>query len=153
SDNVQQGENEPKVLFVGTRHANEWISSEVPLHLAAYLLNNYNTDPEIQSLVDQADIWFIPVLNPDASGFIVTDDPAWRKNRRPNTTNSDGTNCKMVSSVGVDLNRNYATNAWSDLNLENSTYFSAYCDSDAFKGPAPFSESETQAIRNLMGGM
>jgi len=100
-------EDEPDVLFVGLHHAREWISAEVPFYLAANLVQNYATDSTVTMLVDNSEIWIVPVLNPDGLEYsrLGGIDPEsdmgrrrlWRKNRRDN---GDGTH-------GVDLNRNY----------------------------------------------
>jgi hypothetical protein len=58
----------------------------------------------------------------------------WRKNRRDN---GDG-------SYGVDLNRNYGFK-WGYDDEGSSPQSNSY----TFRGPAPFSEPETQAIRRL----
>jgi hypothetical protein len=78
----------------------------------------------------------VPCLNPDGYVYNETTNPAgggmWRKNRRDN---GNGT-------FGVDLNRNYAQ-GWGVDNQGSSPNSS----SDVYRGPSPFSEPETQAIR------
>ncbi len=164
SDNVDQPEGEPGILFVGTHHAREWISAEIPLHLADYLLANYDSCDEVKALVDSSEIWIVPVTNPDGYEYSQIDDKIndpykphphrdWRKNR--NLNQDMRMYCAMQGgvggpAVGVDINRNYGAPPqpdWDQLSNEN---FSSSCDSIEFKGPYPFSESETQAIQNLM---
>ncbi len=65
SDNPNQRELEPEVRIVGCHHGNEWPSAEIPLYLAHYLLENYNFNNQIKNLVDNREIWIIPMLNPD----------------------------------------------------------------------------------------
>jgi len=65
SDNPTKTENEQRLLFVGTHHAQEWISAEVPFQLAKYLVQKYNSNPDIKAIVDNTEIWIIPVVNPD----------------------------------------------------------------------------------------
>lgn len=65
SDNPNQREFEPEVRIVGCHHGNEWPSSEIPLYLAHYLLENYNTNNDVKNLVDNREIWIIPMFNPD----------------------------------------------------------------------------------------
>lgn len=132
SDNpaVDEDEDEASVLFVGCHHAREWISVEVSLYLAEYLTDNYATDPEIQSLVDNQQIWIVPVLNPDGYVYTHTTDRSWRKNRR--------------GGYGVDLNRNYGY-MWG---YDNEGSSGSTGDSD-YRGASAFSEPETQALRDL----
>ena len=134
SDNVTNEEgDEPDVLFMGGTHAREWISVEVPFYLAKYLVEHYSTDQKVKQLVDSREIWIVPLVNPDGLEYSRTDDRLWRKNRRDN---GDGT-------FGVDPNRNFGYK-WGQ---QGSSGDSA---SNTYRGPAPFSEPETQAIRKLV---
>ena len=132
SDNVAQEEDEPEVLFTGCHHAREWISVEVPIYLAKYLVENYDAHALIRSYVDNGEIWIVPMLNPDGHQYTIDVDRLWRKNRR----NNGG------GSYGVDLNRNYSY-MWGGAGSSPDPW------SDIYRGPASFSEPETQAIRDL----
>ncbi|MCK4432155.1 MAG: zinc carboxypeptidase, partial [Candidatus Aminicenantes bacterium] len=132
SDNVQMEEDEAGVLFLGCHHAREWISVEVPFLIGKYLVENYATNSEIKELVDQSEIWIIPLVNPDGLEYSIHFYRYWRKNMRDN---GDG-------SYGVDLNRNYGFK-WGYDNAGSSPIpFSG-----TYRGKSPFSEPETQAIR------
>jgi len=131
SDNPGQDEGEPAVLLVGCHHAREWISVEVPYFIGLHLLDSYGTDPEVTSLVDNGEIWVVPMLNPDGHQYSVDTYRLWRKNRRNNGT-----------SYGVDLNRNYAE-GWGGAGA------SSVPSSDTYRGTAPFSEPETQVFRDF----
>lgn len=132
SDNPDVDEGEPAVLLVGCHHAREWISVEVPFYIAQHLVDNYATDPDVQSLVDNGEIWVVPLLNPDGHQYTVDTYRLWRKNRR---NNGDGT-------YGVDLNRNYET-GWGGSGS------SGWSSSETYHGTAPFSEPETQVLRDF----
>jgi murein tripeptide amidase MpaA len=134
SDNVAQDEGEAGVLFTGCHHAREWISVEVPLLLAQYLLENYPSDPQVRRAVDQSEIWIVPLVNPDGLEYSIRHYRYWRKNRR---LNADG-------SFGVDLNRNYGY-AWG----YDDTGSSPEPASEVYRGAAAFSEPETRAVRDL----
>jgi len=134
SDNPALNEPEPGVLFLGCHHAREWISVEVPLLIARYLLEHYQDNSAIQGLVNEAQIWVLPLVNPDGLEYSIRVYRYWRKNRR---LNDDGT-------FGVDLNRNYGFN-WGIDNRGSSPNPA----SEVYRGPAPFSEPETRAVRDL----
>jgi murein tripeptide amidase MpaA len=134
SDNVYQDEQEAELFFVGCHHAREWISVEVPLLLGKYLVENYETNSQVKDLVDQCEIWIVPLLNPDGLEYSIHFYHYWRKNRRDN---GDG-------SFGVDPNRNYSYN-WG-LDNEGSSPFPS---SNVYRGTSAFSEPETQVIRDL----
>jgi hypothetical protein len=133
SDNPSEDENEPGALFLGCHHGREWISVEVPLYIAQYLTDNYDSDAGVKHLVDNCEIWIVPVVNPDGYEFSRTSDRMWRKNRRDN---GDDT-------FGVDLNRNYDY-MWGGAGSSGNT--SAW----NYRGPSAFSEPESQAIRDLV---
>ncbi len=65
SDNPNKKEDEAEVRIVGCHHGNEWPSSEIPLYLIAYLTEKYGTDSYITDLVDNREIWIMPIFNPD----------------------------------------------------------------------------------------
>lgn len=134
SDNVNIDEAEAEVIIIGCHHAREWISVEIPYLLGEYLVENYATDSQVRDLVDQSEIWIIPLLNPDGLQYSIHFYRYWRKNRRDN---GDGT-------LGVDLNRNYGY-LWGYDNEGSSPFPS----SNIYRGPSAFSEPETQAIRDL----
>ncbi len=134
SDNVTLDEDEAETIFLGCHHAREWISVEVPFLLGKYLVENYHSDVSIKNLVDQCEIWIIPLVNPDGLEYSIHFYRYWRKNRRDN---GDGT-------YGVDLNRNYEFQWGYDNNGSSPN-----TGSDVYRGTHPFSEPESQAIRNF----
>jgi hypothetical protein len=141
SDNPTVEEpNEPEVLYMGCHHAREWISVEMPMYLTNYLVNNYGTDPTVTRLVDEREIWIVPIVNPDGLEYSQTVYTMWRKNMRDN--NNDG---KFEQSQdGVDVNRNYGYK-WGYDDVGSSPYPS----DETYRGKYAFSEPEAQAIGNL----
>ncbi len=142
SDNVGVDEEEPEVLVMGCHHARELMTVEVTLHLINHLLTNYGTDPLATQLVDGREIWIAPMINPDGHVYVQNNHSDawwdwWRKNRRDN---GDGT-------YGVDLNRNYGY-MWGYDNVGSSGTTS----NELYRGTAPFSEPETQAVRDFCIG-
>lgn len=136
SDNVAVEEKEEaEVLYMGCHHAREIITPEVIIYFIHYLVENYGADPQVTFLVDNRQIWLVPMVNPDGHEYAFEVDLWWRKNRR---NNGDGT-------YGVDLNRNYGYK-WGYDDIGSSPFTS----SEVYRGPAPFSEPETQAIRDLV---
>ncbi|HLQ59583.1 MAG TPA: M14 family metallopeptidase, partial [Gemmatimonadales bacterium] len=115
----------PNVLFLGTHHAREWISTAVAMKLIRWLADSGAT------LVAAHDVWVIPVENPDGYQYTFTTDRYWRKNRRPNAN----------GSYGVDPNRNYPA-FWGVDDVGSSSYQYA----ETYRGTNPGSEPETQAV-------
>ena len=128
--------NQPAIVFMGTHHAREHVSTEIPLMLAQYLVDEYNSgNKAIQQLLQTRIIHIIPMVNPDGVEWDISTGTykMWRKNR---TKNADGT-------FGVDLNRNYGY-MWGGEGA------SANPSSDTYRGPTAFSEPETQAIKKFV---
>lgn len=134
SDNPNVDENEPEVMHTSIHHAREPASLISNIFYMWYLLENYGTDPEITYLVDNTEMYFIPMINPDGYIHNVTNDPNGGGMHRKNKRNVGSTN------PGVDLNRNYSYQ-WG------TTGVSANVNSDVYPGTAPFSEPETQAMK------
>ncbi|MCI0449632.1 MAG: immune inhibitor A [Chlorobi bacterium] len=139
SDNadVNESATEPAVYFDALHHAREPQAMAGTMYFMYWLLDNYNTNPEAKYLVDNREIYFVPVANPDGYVYNQTINPngggMWRKNRRNNG-----------SCFGVDLNRNY-NYGWGF----NSGSSNNPC-SDTYRGLSAASEPETQAIKNLV---
>lgn len=135
----------PRVLITSLHHAREGISLCAVLDFMKRLTTGYGVDPNITYLVDQREIWFIPVLNPD--GYQINQNTwtssgafgMWRKNARDNDSN--GT---INTQDGVDINRNYLYR-WGYDNVGSSNVPS----NESYRGTSAWSEPETRAIRDL----
>jgi hypothetical protein len=139
SDNPNIDEDEIEVLYTAAIHAREVITPEVLFHFMNYLTANYGSNPTITDLVNNRELWFIPVVNPDGYYYNQVTNPSgggmWRKNRR---NNGDG-------NFGVDLNRNYDY-MWA-YDDEGS---SPYTGDQTYRGTSAFSEPETQNMRDFI---
>lgn len=137
SDHPAATEDEPRILYNGVHHACELIGNEICLYMAHDLLGRYGSDPNVTRWLDSNQIFLIPILNPDGHAINMADlDTIWRKNTHDFNQNG----IFDPDSDGVDLNRNYDF-LWQygDPN-QGSRYF---------RGFAPFSENETQVLRQL----
>ncbi|NOX48763.1 MAG: hypothetical protein GXO89_17475 [Chlorobi bacterium] len=141
SDNVATEEDEPSVFYMAEHHAREPISLEVNMYVMNYLVSNYGTDPDVTNWIDNTQIWFTPLVNPNGHK-IVTDetDLWWRKNIRDNNANGQ---LDDDSYDGVDPNRNYGWNF-------GGTGSSSSPGSDTYHGPNAFSEPEILAMKNMV---
>lgn len=134
SDNPLVDEAEPEILYTSVHHAREPNSLSEVIFYMWYLLENYATSEEIQFLVNNSEMYFVPMVNPDGYIYNETTNPngggMWRKNRR---NNGGGT-------YGVDLNRNYSY-GWG------TTGVSFTPSNDTYPGTGAFSEPEVQAMK------
>jgi len=138
SDNPTVDEDKPEVLYTALHHAREPNSLSQLIFYMWYLLENYETDAEIRYLVDQTEMYFIPIVNPDGYVYNESTNPEggglWRKNRRG-----------IGSDIfGVDLNRNYGYEWGHDDQGSSPNTGSA-----TYRGEEGFSEPETQAVRDF----
>ncbi len=137
SDNPNINEGEPQVHYNALIHAREPQGMMTIMYYMYYLLENYGVNPEVTYLVNNREIYFVPCINPDGYEYNRQTYPngggMWRKNRRNNG-----------GSYGVVLNRNFGY-MWG----YNNTGSSGNPSSETYRGTAPFSEPETQAIRDF----
>lgn len=139
SDNPNVDENEPEVLYDAIHHAREPAGLSQLIFYMWYLLENYDSDPVVKQIVDNTELYFVPVVNPD--GYLYNEKirpdggGMWRKNRS--------------NTHGTDLNRNYdyyptgnpSSSVWGGQGTSTNT------SSDVYAGTGPFSEVETQAMK------
>lgn len=137
SDNPDVDETEPAVLYTALHHAREPNSASQLIFYMWYLLEHYAERPDIQAIVNNLEMYFVPCVNVDGYIYNETNNPNgggfWRKNRRDN---GDGT-------FGVDLNRNYGY-FWGDFGGSSPD-----TDSEIYRGPAEFSEPESRTMRDF----
>ncbi len=138
SDNPDVDEPEPEMFLNAVHHAREPMGMSQMIFFMWHLLENYDSNSDIKTLLNSTEIYFVPLVNPDGYVYNQTTNPngggLWRKNRK---NNGNG-------SFGVDLNRNYSY-AWGYDNTGSSPTSS----SDTYRGPSAFSEPETQILRNF----
>ncbi|GAB3495871.1 M14 family zinc carboxypeptidase [Amycolatopsis cihanbeyliensis] len=137
SDNVATDEDEPEVLFTANQHAREHLTAEMALYLANLLTDSHGTDSQITRLVNQREVWIIPMANPDGVEYDVATGQyrSWRKNREPNG-----------GSTGTDLNRNW------DYKWGCCGGSSGNPASNTYRGPSAESSPEVSAIADFVRG-
>mmetsp|Transcript_3075 Transcript_3075/g.5816 ORF Transcript_3075/g.5816 Transcript_3075/m.5816 type:complete len:743 (-) Transcript_3075:1709-3937(-) len=145
------GPSKPKyqLMMMGAMHGREWITPHAVIYTAMNILNGiHSKDEKVVRLLQETQIHFLPMLNPD--GYEFTRIPAtkspdarqWRKNRRSLCSKCD----RAVH--GIDLNRNWGIKGKSwGFGADRAT-------SEVYQGKHPFSEPEIAAVRDwlLKGG-
>ncbi len=141
SDNPWADEDEPEYFVNSLIHAREPMGLEASLRFMSHLCDNYGSDPQVTDLVDNREIYFVPVVNPDGYEYNRQTNPngggMWRKNRR----RVDSWN------YGVDLNRN-----WGYMWGYDNNGSSPDPGSEVYRGDSTFSEPETQVMREFING-
>jgi hypothetical protein len=129
--------NEKPILFVhSSMHAREYAPAALNLDFAKWLLNEYTSNAEAQWIVDNREVHLVFHMNPDGRK-IAENQIFQRKNTNQN-------HC-AGSTVGVDLNRNFAQ-TWG-VTVDGSS--GNEC-SEIYRGVSAESEPETQAVSNYI---
>ena len=163
SYNADIEEDEPKFLFLGQCHAEEIYGVEITMELINKFLHpgpQYHLQ-NMQAILQSSEVWVVPAYNPEGLTVVHGDsvdgnwlqDISYRKNKRDVNLNGifdfDNTAEAGNDSDGVDLNRNYNFNwifgdgAWVEDYGNYQSHF------DYYRGESPFSENETQIIRDF----
>ncbi|HEY3249713.1 MAG TPA: M14 family zinc carboxypeptidase [Ignavibacteria bacterium] len=134
----------PEVLYHALIHAREPESMETQFYYFYWLFENYNTDPVARYILNNREIYWVPVYNADGYVYNQTTNPngggMWRTNRHF-TSGSCGP---------VDPNRNYGTyQFWNSPNGGSSTN-ECSGGQGTYRGTLPFSEPETNNMKNFV---
>ncbi len=125
----------PRLLITAQIHAVEFIGSYVARRVAERLLSGYGKEVHITALLDAADVWVVPLLNPDGAQRI------W------DAGGISSLGGARFTANGVDPNRNFPfveSEGRSGWNSARATPGSAY-----YRGPHPLSEPECLALARL----
>ncbi len=142
SDNPNVEEDEPAVLFTALTHAREPVGMMSLFYFVQKLAEEYETDAELEYLINNREMWFIPVVNPDGYVYNEEIEPDGGGMHRKNRLD---TNCGDGTGRGVDLNRNYGYGWGSDNTGSSPNPCSA-----TYRGESSFSELETQVVRDFI---
>lgn len=172
---VNVNDGKPIFLNMGVHHAREWPAGENTMEWALELVKGFKAgDARLTGIVRSSRNIVVPIVNPDgfeasrAAGALAgqdggrdesVDDAAYlvagattggeyrRKNCRA-PDNSETAQCVTSAGIaepGVDPNRNYG-GLWGGPGAEASDV-----SAQTYRGPGPFSERETQNIKDLVG--
>lgn len=128
----------PRFLVVAATHAREISTCETALYFANQLLSGYGTNADATWILDNEEVWIVPVMNPDGRALV---EQGCMQRKNLNNTKGTCTQCDTYGSshYGVDLNRNCPT-GWGGAST-------SACDA-AYQGTAANSEPENQALLN-----
>ena len=175
SINANEEEDQPRILILGQCHAEEILGVEMSMTLIDWLLHPGDTpwgNNELPMFMHNLEIWIVPTHNPEGLRVVHgynengnwIQDESFRKNKTDVNENGildfsafhENGGIAGEDLDGVDLNRNYGLN-WEGGDdkyiphpsgcSDNPNYSSNY---DYYRGSIPFSETETQAIRDFV---
>ncbi|TTH84667.1 Carboxypeptidase B [Bagarius yarrelli] len=93
------GSTKPAIFMDCGFHAREWISPAFCQWFVQEAASTYGSDPQMTSLLNEMDVFVLPVFNVDGYEHSWKSDRMWRKTRSRKT----GSSC-----IGADPNRNFA---------------------------------------------
>ena len=127
----------PVLLVDGGHHGNENAGVAMALYLVDFLLENAARNATVARWLDEVELHTVPLVNPD--GYVAQ---------------------SRGNALGVNLNRNYDLDWGNQLGASNGVMGTVAHATDRSMpsvmvvaencGPGPFSEPETQAMRDLM---
>ena len=156
--NVRASDGRPAFVQYGLHHAREWPSGEWGMEYAIELLRNRDR-PRYANLLGKTRQFIFPVVNvdgfrvsrgagpspigaPDSPGSLLAPGASEyrRKNCRPAPGQARRPCSELDQETGVDLNRNYGY-------FFGGTGTEGTPSSEIYRGPAGFSEPETENVR------
>ncbi len=166
---IEKGPTSKKCLITAGIHAREWAPPTAVLTCFERLIAAYTASPigsvtcggrvfkpdAIKSIVENLNIYVVPMLNPEGYEYARGTDKFWRKNRAdpPPVIPPE---CVSQDNIGVDINRNFdiaweITNYYSPDALKGDgertvSASSNPCEFQVYKGPGKLSEPESKAI-------
>lgn len=128
----------PKGVFFAMSgiHAREYAPPELVSRWADLLINSYGNDADITAMLDHTEVHLVLQSNPDGRHVAETN----REVMRRKNLNPIGSDAQCGDSFGVDLNRNFPFRWGIDSGSSGDA-----C-AETYRGPAPASEPEVQAI-------
>ncbi|WNB93020.1 M14 family zinc carboxypeptidase [Bacillus sp. NEB1478] len=149
---VKLGRGDATVLYNGSHHAREWITTNILMEMIdqyseKYSLNGTMDGYNVAQVLNNTSIWFVPMTNPDGvtlqqkglSAFPATSQANLIK---MNAGSKDFKRWKS-NAQGIDLNRQYPAR-WKEIS--NNATAPSYKD---YKGKAPLETTEAKVLTTL----
>jgi carboxypeptidase T len=138
----------PRSLVMASIHARELTPAELAYRYIDLLVTGYGTNADITAILDNTEVWVIPVANPDGREIVEQGGTApYLQRKNANNTAGVCSNPPTASNqAGVDLNRN-ANFQWGGIGTSASPCTQTY------KGTSAASEPEQQALQTLWAAL
>nr|XP_023661569.1 carboxypeptidase B-like [Paramormyrops kingsleyae] len=130
----QSGSSKPAIFMDCGIHAREWISPAFCQWFVKEAVSTYGTNSQMTRLLDQMDVYVLPVFNIDGYRFTWSNNRMWRKTRSKNP----GSTC-----IGTDPNRNFNA-GWCTVGASKNPCSDTYC------GCKPESAVEVKAVADFL---
>lgn len=138
----------PALLFTAATHGDELITTEILIELVNRLLHGYGKDSRITKMIDEHDLYFVPVVNAD--GFSETD--RYDNNRDPNRSYPFPNNPNNKPTTSIEA----VIKLFVEKNIVGSIDFHAYGELIMYPWAythEPVEPAYAQAFHSLTGHM
>jgi extracellular matrix protein 14 len=144
--NEQANGRRHTILITGGVHAREWISTSTVNYVAWSFITSVDSDPMIARILEQFDIVFIPVMNPDGYEYTWEVDRLWRKSRQP-------TSLSICPGFDLDHAFGYRWEAIEHQDEECSQSYGGHVPFEAVEACqlADWARNQTQHGTNFVG--
>ena len=145
STNLVNSGKKSKILFTALHHARELLCANMILTIFVDTLHDLIYSSSTNQYWQYNDLIFIPVVNIDSHDIITKswDTSEWKVKQSIRKNQNQKYCSNRQTSIGVDLNRNYAFHFGSNEEDSNECR-------ETYRGPVSFSEKETQAVKQLV---
>nr|WP_246384481.1 M14 family metallocarboxypeptidase [Gracilibacillus halotolerans] len=147
---VKLGRGKTEIFMNGSHHAREWLTTNLLMEMIdtysqAYVKNTTVAGYNARQILNNASIWFVPMVNPDGVTLVQKGAFSAKRPAEVIRINGGSTNFNRwkANIRGVDLNRQYPAD-WAHIQLNRTS--PSYMN---HKGRAPLSEPETRAVYNF----
>jgi len=133
-------------LIDGCIHGSEWEAGEACLHLAEYLLINFNANETITHILNSSEVYIVPLFNPDGRQI----DYRFNENGIDLNRNFD-IDFGRIRGCSIPLGKLFGRIKIPYIETPRlNKWFPSFPPVLSNCGRRPFSEPESQAIRDLM---
>lgn len=146
------GNGKKEILMDASMHAREHMTTNVLMEMIDqysyhYVRGSKFGSYQVKSVLDQASIWFVPMMNPDGVTLVQSGLNAVANKDLVRKINGSSNVARWKANIrGVDLNRNFDA-TWSSIISTPPYNVPAFKN---YKGIAPFSEPEAKALRDFV---
>lgn len=135
----------PAILFTSLLHGREPGGNSVMIDWGQWLATEYGSDTMATYILDNAQVYIVPIMNPDAYEHNNPSGGNQRKNMNWTTP---------VASSGIDLNRNYSVGwGYDDYGSSPDPYSETYRGSAAASEPETYIFTDWFDLIDPLGGM
>ncbi|SDJ23125.1 M14 family zinc carboxypeptidase [Salimicrobium halophilum] len=147
---VKLGYGEDHVLYNGSHHAREWLTTILNMNMIEEYAKGYQGETSFptynaKQVLDGTTIWFVPMVNPDGVTLQQKGLSAFPEEVHSQLIqwNNGSTNFKRwkANAQGIDLNRQYPS-GWENVTKTSRSYKN-------FKGDYPLQAPEAKVMRDL----